>query len=206
MNEPSDASSDGEVAALLDLYSVERVAGHTERPRWEASVEFGKPQVERADSAARQRFARQVDIQRWELNYVTMPFSLLRIEHGHYADLRLDVHFDHEDVIAKYLAPDEHNKDDLPVQGIARPTGLGAAKFGWHFTPLPGAEELHPRGHVVFFLLQRPKEPADYDLTLAVEATIVRKTVVLNRRTAKLQRPARFRLSFEYGTITPLPS
>jgi hypothetical protein len=207
MSDVPDLFSQREVVARVDLFSIDRVAGHdTERPTWETSVEFLKPAVERADGAARARFARQVDIDLWELNYVTLPFDLLRLDHGRYVEIRLRVRFDHPDVVAKYLAPDEHNKNDIPFAGVARASGVGGRAFGWQFTPTAGQKELFPRSNLVLFLLQRPRESIEYDLTLDVEAVIERQTLVVKRRDAKPQRPGRYRLSFDKGTFAPLPT
>jgi hypothetical protein len=195
-----------DVVAKVDLFSVDHVAGDNARRRWETSVEFRQPTVERVDAATRHQFARQVDIDRWELNYVTLPFDLLPLDHGHYAEIRMRVRFDRPDVVAKYLAPDEGNKRDVPFHGTARASGLGGPAFGWTFTPAAGKTELIPRGHLVLFLLQRPREPTDYHLTLDVDVEIMRQAIVISRRVAKPQRPGRYRLSFADGTFVPLPS
>ena len=200
-------TSQREVVAQIDLFSFDRVAGNTTlRPRWETAVAFNRPAVERADAATRARYARQVDIDQWELDYITLPFDLLPINDGYYSGIRVQIRFDHPDVIAKYLAPDERNEKDVPFPGVARANGLGGSSFGWQFAPTQEKKELFPRSHAVLALLQRPRDSAEYDLALDVEAEIVRRGLVISRREARAQEPCRYRLSFDTGTFVRLPT
>jgi hypothetical protein len=192
------------VTAEEELYSRVPVAGHDDRYELEARIRFGKADVLRPDQATLDGFALQVDRDRWDYSYVFFPFDLQPQHTGYYESVRVTTTFRHPDILAKYLSPSQDNTF-VPFEGRATTWGLGMPEMSWQLQPAAGSDQLRPQGHTVMCLLQRPKTPTVVEVVIAVTTTIVRTTMVFERRVAANRAPGHYRISFAEGTFERLP-
>lgn len=197
-----EVRASGEPAGRLELFSEDAVMGAADR-RWrlETAVAFGHAAVMHADPGTLARLPHQIDRDRWAYSFVTFPCDLDRLGGGaRYTGLRVTAAFRHPDVLAVYLAP-SHDNSDVPVTDTVATQGVGRNQMLWDFAPGEGKEELVPHGRTLHCLVRRPPELREVEVTLSVEATIVRRLMILDQRRALTRRPGHYLLSFTEGTF-----